>query len=41
MTEAAFPVPDGFARTMIEVFAAEGEAWLRRLPLILVDCERR
>jgi streptomycin 6-kinase len=26
---------------MIEVFAAEGEAWLRRLPLILVDCERR
>jgi streptomycin 6-kinase len=35
------PAPERFARTIREVFGERGEAWLRRLPETLAECERR
>jgi hypothetical protein len=34
-------VPAAFARTIVEVFADDGVAWLERLPATIADCERR
>jgi streptomycin 6-kinase len=34
-------IPDNFARTMVEVYGAEGGAWLQRLPGLLAECARR
>ena len=34
-------VPRDFARTIVELYGAEGVEWLERLPSLLADCERR
>jgi streptomycin 6-kinase len=34
-------VPATFARTIVDVFADDGVAWLERLPITIADCERR
>jgi streptomycin 6-kinase len=34
-------IPENFARTMGEVYGAEGRAWLGRLPGLLAGCARR
>ena len=34
-------IPEHFARTMTEIYADEGVAWLARLPALLDDCARR
>jgi streptomycin 6-kinase len=34
-------IPYNFARTMIELYGAEGVTWLQRLPLIIDECARR
>lgn len=36
-----FNIPENLARTRIEMHGSEGEAWVRSLPTILADCERR
>jgi streptomycin 6-kinase len=35
------PVPAGLARTITELFAEEGQAWLQQLPQLLERCSRR
>jgi streptomycin 6-kinase len=34
-------IPATFARTIVDVFADDGVAWLERLPITIADCERR
>jgi streptomycin 6-kinase len=34
-------IPDEFAARMIALYAAAGSAWLKRLPALIADCERR
>jgi len=34
-------IPANFIRTIIELNGAEGEAWLKRLPDLIAECERR
>ena len=34
-------LPAAFIRTILEVFGARGERWLRQLPELLAACERR
>jgi streptomycin 6-kinase len=34
-------VPETFARTIIDVYEADGVAWLERLPATIADCARR
>lgn len=34
-------IPEDFAQRMIEVYGAAGEAWLRQLPALLVECADR
>ena len=34
-------VPRDFARTMVELYGAEGVAWLDRLPSLIADCAQR
>lgn len=34
-------IPARFAQTIVEVYGAEGSAWLRRLPALLADCAQR
>jgi streptomycin 6-kinase len=36
-----FAIPDGMAQTTIEVQGAAGVEWLRNLPSLLAECERR
>ncbi len=38
---ATYGVPEPFARTIIELYADDGVAWLNRLPSLLAECERR
>jgi streptomycin 6-kinase len=37
----AMEIPPNFARTMLEVYGADGTAWLGRLPALIADCARR
>jgi streptomycin 6-kinase len=41
MAEPRFAIPADFARHMVELYEAQGVAWLARLPTILAECERR
>jgi streptomycin 6-kinase len=34
-------LPDSFVRTISEAFGAKGVAWLKRLPALVAECERR
>lgn len=34
-------ISDEFAARMIALYAADGSAWLKRLPALIADCERR
>jgi streptomycin 6-kinase len=34
-------LPDSFVRTLSEAFGAKGVAWLKRLPALVAECERR
>jgi streptomycin 6-kinase len=34
-------VSQSFSRTIVELYGAEGEAWLARLPALIAACERR
>nr|AKQ04539.1 aminoglycoside/hydroxyurea antibiotic resistance kinase [uncultured Chloroflexi bacterium Rifle_16ft_4_minimus_6153] len=34
-------IPDNFARTIVELEGAEGEAWLKGLPALIAECEHR
>jgi streptomycin 6-kinase len=34
-------VPDGFARTIVELYGTVGVEWLSRLPSIIDDCAQR
>jgi streptomycin 6-kinase len=34
-------VPDHFALTIVELYEADGIAWLKRLPALIAECERR
>ena len=34
-------IPDNFVRCMVELYDAEGVAWLERLPALIAACERR
>jgi streptomycin 6-kinase len=34
-------VSDGFVRRMVDVYGAEGAAWIERLPAIVAECEQR
>jgi len=34
-------VSDGFVRRMVDVYDAEGAAWIERLPAIVAECEQR
>jgi streptomycin 6-kinase len=36
-----FIVPEGLARTNVEVYGEPGRQWARRLPEVLAECERR
>ena len=35
------PVPDGLARTILELYGERGAEWLERLPATIAECERR
>jgi streptomycin 6-kinase len=35
------PIPEGFARAMVEVWETEGAVWLERLPTLIDECARR
>jgi len=34
-------IPDEFVARMVALYAADGSAWLKRLPVLIADCERR
>jgi len=34
-------IPEDFARAMVELHEDNGVAWLKRLPTLIADCERR
>src|SRR5919202_1360039 len=36
-----YPIPDNFARAMVEVWEQEGADWLKRLPGLIDDYARR